>query len=278
MTVQIALPDTALASSHEGGGPTHEIAPDLAYLRTMLVNVVLIGVRNAGPGGWLLVDAGIIGSAGAIRSAAEARFGKHAPPAAILMTHGHFDHVGALEELARHWDVPVYAHALEAPYLTGRASYPPSDPRADGGIMPKLSPLFPRSPVNLGKRLEALPEDGSVPFLPDWQWVHTPGHTPGHVSFWHPARRCLVAGDAFITTGQESAYEVIRQTLEMHGPPRYFTPDWIAAATSVRKLAALAPDLVITGHGRPVAGPSMLAALEKLAAEFETIAVPEHLR
>ncbi len=278
MTVQIALPDTALASSHEGGGPTHEVAPDLAYLRTMLVNVVFIGVRNAPPAGWLLVDAGIMGSAGAILGAAEARFGKDSPPAAILMTHGHFDHVGALEELSRHWDVPVYAHPIEAPYLTGRASYPPSDPKAEGGIMPKLSPLFPRSPVNVGERLVDLPADGSVPFLPGWQWIHTPGHTPGHVSFWNPQRRCLIVGDAFITTGQESAYEVARQTLEMHGPPRYFTPDWASAAQSVRTLAALRPDLVITGHGRPAAGPEMLEALDQLAEQFETIAVPEHLR
>lgn len=278
MTVQIALPDSALASSHEGGGAAHEVTPDLAYLRSLLVNVVFLGARNAGPGAWVLIDAGIIGSAGAIRSAAEARFGKHAPPAAIFMTHGHFDHVGALEELSEYWDVPIYAHALEAPYLTGKASYPPPDTKADGGIMPKLAPLFPRTPIDVSGRLRELPLDHSLPYVSDWKWVHTPGHTPGHVSFWNERTRCMIVGDAFITTGQESAYEVARQTLEMHGPPRYFTPNWQAAALSVRTLAALQPDLVITGHGRPAAGPQMRTALEQLATEFETIAPPQHLQ
>jgi len=37
------------------------------------------------------------------------------------MTHGHFDHVGGLKHLAREWDVPIYAHELEMPYLNGRA-------------------------------------------------------------------------------------------------------------------------------------------------------------
>ena len=46
---------------------------------------------------------------------------------AIVMTHGHFDHVGALEDLAEEWDTPVDAHPLEHPYLDGKASYPPGD-------------------------------------------------------------------------------------------------------------------------------------------------------
>jgi glyoxylase-like metal-dependent hydrolase (beta-lactamase superfamily II) len=39
--------------------------------------------------------------------------------AAIIMTHGHFDHVGVLEDLAETWQAPVYAHELERPYLDG---------------------------------------------------------------------------------------------------------------------------------------------------------------
>ena len=42
-------------------------------------------------------------------------YGKGARPATIILTHGHFDHVGALEQLAEHWNVPIYAHSLEAP-------------------------------------------------------------------------------------------------------------------------------------------------------------------
>ena len=99
--------------------------------------------------------------------------------------------------------------------------------------------------------------------MPGWRSLHTPGHTPGHVSFWRDADRALIVGDAFITTGQESAYEVAVQEPEMHGPPMYFTTDWEAARRSVEQLAALEPDLVVTGHGRPMQGEAMRQALHE---------------
>jgi hypothetical protein len=88
----------------------------------------------------------------------------------------------------------------------------------------------------------------------------------------------MVVGDAFITTNQESAYAVATQEPELHGPPKYFTPDWASARDSVQRLASLAPELVVTGHGHAMHGPVMLNALERLAREFDRIAVPEHGR
>jgi glyoxylase-like metal-dependent hydrolase (beta-lactamase superfamily II) len=105
--------------------------------------------------------------------------------------------------------------------------------------------------------------------------AHTPGHTPGHVSLWRERDRVLIAGDAFITTRQESVYAAVTQTPEMHGPPMYFTPDWVSAKASVRELAALGPEIVVTGHGAAMQGAEMRAALDSLALRFDEVAVPE---
>jgi len=255
---------------------THEIAPDLAYKRLGIVNVAFIGRPGAGDRGWVLIDAGLPGTAGAIVGAAEERFGEGARPAAIVLTHGHFDHVGVLQELAERWDVPVWAHRLEAPYLTGRAAYPPPDPSVGGGLMARLSPLFPRDPTDVSARLQILPGDGAVPPLPGWRWLHTPGHTVGHVSLWRDADRALIVGDAFVTTAQESIYAAATQKPEMHGPPMYFTPDWDSARLSVIKLAELEPEVAVTGHGRAFHGPELRSALHQLARDFDRVAVPSH--
>ncbi|HRO13859.1 MAG TPA: MBL fold metallo-hydrolase [Paracoccus sp. (in: a-proteobacteria)] len=261
---------------HSGG--MHEIAPDLAWRRLAIVNVVFFGRTGAGDREWVLIDAGVIGATRLIAAAAQERFGPDARPAAILMTHGHFDHVGGLEELADRWEAPVYAHDLEHPYLNGTAAYPPPDPSVGGGLMSLLSPLYPRGPVDVGRRLRSLPADGQVPHMPGWRWLHTPGHTPGHVSFWRESDRTLIAGDAFITTRQESAYAVAVQTPEMHGPPMYYTTDWAAARRSVETLAALEPDRAITGHGPAMEGSDMRRALHELARDFQRVAVPEQGR
>lgn len=256
---------------------THEVAPDLAYQRLAIVNVAYIGYPGAGDQNWVLVDAGVTGmSAGAIREAAEDRFGPNARPKAIVMTHGHFDHVGALVKLAERWDVPVYAHELEIPYLNGEASYPPPDPGVGEGLIALSSALFPRGPVNVGHRLQTLPSDGSIPDLPGWSWIHTPGHTPGHLALWRERDRTLIAGDAFITTNQESAYAAMSQKMEMQGPPMYFTQDFESARASVERLASLEPQLAVTGHGRAVKGPMLRQALRDLGANFEEISVPKY--
>jgi glyoxylase-like metal-dependent hydrolase (beta-lactamase superfamily II) len=257
---------------------THEIAPDLAYKRTAIVNVVFWGQRGAGDRNWVLIDAGMPGFAGAIADAAEERFGKDARPAAIVMTHGHFDHVGSLKALADRWDVPIYVHEREVPFMDGTQAYPPPDPSVGGGLMALTSPLFPPGPFDFSPWLRILPEDGSVPPMPGWHWLHTPGHTAGHVSFWRDADRSLIVGDAFVTTKQESAYAAITQEPEMHGPPMYYTPDWVSARESVRRLAALEPELAVSGHGRAFRGAAMRAALHTLARDFDQVAVPKHGR
>lgn len=277
MDKQVPISSSARADDHQHDG-VYEVAPDLVYQRLGIVNVAFFGVVGAGDQKWVLIDAGIPGSAGRIIDAAARRFGEDARPAAIIMTHGHFDHVGALEALAERWDVPVYAHELEIPYLNGLQSYPPPDPSVGGGMMSALSRFYPRGPIDVSPWLRTLPADGSVPGMRRWSWLHTPGHTPGHVSFWRDMDRTIIAGDAFITTAQESAFAVVTQRAEIHGPPMYYTPDWPTAKLSVQRLAALSPELAVTGHGPAMRGAEMRSALQTLARDFDRIAVPEQGR
>lgn len=259
-------------------GMVHELAPDIARLQTLMVNLYFIGEIGAPSGEWAVVDTGLYGAEERIRKAAAQRFGHDSRPAAIILTHGHFDHVGSVVPLAREWDVPVYAHSFEHPYLSGRSDYPPPDPSVGGGAMAALSWLYPNNSINLGPHLRALPDDGSVPGLPGWRWIATPGHSPGHISLFRQQDRILIAGDAFVTVKQESLLAVLAQRQEVHGPPAYFTTDWMSARHSVGTLSALQPWLVATGHGIPMRGERMQQELQALAREFDRLAIPKQGR
>jgi glyoxylase-like metal-dependent hydrolase (beta-lactamase superfamily II) len=250
------------------------ITAEVAGLRRLFVNVFFVGP----PGGpWVLIDAGTPGSAAAIQRAAQERFG-NAAPEAILLTHGHFDHAGSVRELAAYWGAPVYAHRAEFPFLTGCEKYPWPDAASGGGWMALLSPLFPRAPFDLRGHLQPLPATNIVPILQGWRWIHTPGHTPGHVAFFRDEDRVLIAGDAISLTKAESAEAVITQRVELHGPPAYFTPDWDAARDSVMRLSELRPAVIAAGHGLPVAGDSATEELAELALRFDELARPHRGR
>jgi len=277
MTTALALLRLITSGREPGKGivRVEQAGDGLGWLRTLLANVCFVGSER----GWVLIDAGIRGHAHRIMEAGRAFTGSDRPPLAILLTHAHFDHVGSLPALLRQWhDVPVYAHPLEIPYLTGLSSYPPPDPLVGGGALSWVARAYPRRPLNLGNRVQPLPSDGEVPGLPEWRWLATPGHSPGHVSFVRMHDRAVVAGDAVITTRQESLSAVVQQRLELHGPPAYYTQNWYAAAQSVRTLADQRPTTLLSGHGRPMSGPTLAAALKSLADRFEMEEMPRRGR
>lgn len=261
--------------------PVDDIAEGLRGLRIGFVNVFAVTHAN---GSWTLIDAGVPYSAGHIRHWAEQHFAH--PPLAILLTHGHFDHASGARELAEAWDVPVYAHALEAPYLTGEREYPAPNAGAGGGLMSILSPIYPRGPIDVSGHLRLFSSSAeangyvmTAAEMPEWQVIHTPGHTPGHVSLFRPTDRTLLVGDAFCTTKPESFFDAaVMQPPELHGPPAYFTSDFAAAARSIRRLAALQPTVLAPGHGKPLAGTEIEQKLTLFAAEFATEVDAENRR
>ncbi|MDT9025548.1 MBL fold metallo-hydrolase [Rossellomorea yichunensis] len=264
--------DTHLPFFSVNSGKGRAVGKDLYYWTNQIVNVCFYGI--AGSREWVLIDCGMPHSKQKIMEAAEERFGHRGKPQAIVLTHGHFDHVGSLEPLLEEWDVPVYAHELEIPYLNGERNYPKGEPTVDGGLVSELSPFYPHHGIDVSDRIHALPENGEVPFMQGWRWVHTPGHTPGHISLYRELDGVLVAGDAFVTVKQESLYRVVLQKKEISGPPRYFTMDWEAAKESVATLSNLKPKVAVTGHGEAMAGDELEEALRKLVEQFDVIALP----
>ncbi|MET0299720.1 MAG: MBL fold metallo-hydrolase [Flavitalea sp.] len=251
---------------------SHQVTERVWGMKDIFVNFYFIEDRETHQ--WVLVDTGLATSKNKILKMAGELFNDK-PPSAIILTHGHFDHTGSVEALASHWHVPVYAHYLEFPYLSGKASYPPPDPSVGGGLMSLLSPFYKKEPIDISGHLNALPEDGSVPFLSEWKFLHTPGHAPGHISLYREGDRVLVAGDALVTTQPESLFATITQKQKVCGPPSYFTYDWIAGEKSVQQIAALKPTIVASGHGKPFSGAEMEKELEALAQNFNATAVPE---
>jgi glyoxylase-like metal-dependent hydrolase (beta-lactamase superfamily II) len=238
-----------------------EIAPGVALVPTLIANAYLVGDRAS----WVLVDACAPGNHRRIQRAAERRFGPGCTPRAILLTHGHFDHAGSAGPLADVWGVPIYAHALELPYLTGRSTYPPFD-LSSPGFFTRIARFFPTSTVNLGTHIAALHPHQPIPGLPDWEMVETPGHTPGHVAFFRRRDAVLLAGDAVTTMNLDSFWGAVTRRKQVCPPPAPATSNWKNARRSVELLASLRPSVIAAGHGLPMHDAA--GELSRLAGKF----------
>jgi glyoxylase-like metal-dependent hydrolase (beta-lactamase superfamily II) len=250
--------------------PPKQIASGIYCVPISIANVYF--VRSGS--NWVLIDTALPSSAAKIRAAAETLFGAGARPASILLTHGHYDHSGAAVDLARMWNVPVYLHRAEVPFCDGSITYPLPDPSV-GGFMAFLSRLFPIRKINLEGVARPLDEAQPVPGLPDWECLATPGHSPGHLAFFRPSDRILIAGDACTTVNLDSLWDILAKKQQLARPPAPFTCDWKAARQSVFSLAALDPVVVACGHGVPMTGADTPQLFRDFAANFP---VPAHGR
>ena len=247
-----------------------EIAPDVYCLgphgRTQ-TNVYLVRSDDA----WVLVDAGWQGDRPRIEAATAGLVA--GSPAAIVLTHDHPDHAGAARALAGRWACRVFVHPDEAAIARGSfaAMWRHAGPLDRYLILPAISALGRRrrdamlERSSLARVLDVLEPDGVVPYLPDWRWLHTPGHTPGHVSYFRQADGVLITGDALVTLQVNKLGGMVRGRQGLSGPPWYTTADPVAARASLRTLADLEPRILAGGHGHPLIGPGTADRLHRFA-------------
>lgn len=248
------------------------IAAQVVRVPTGIANCYMVGTPEA----WVLIDTGTKGNAKHILAAVEEHIGPDAVPAAIVLTHGHFDHAGSARELAKKWRVDVYAHRRELPFVNGTSKYPPPDPTV-GGFMSQVIRFFPNKKIDVGANLREL-EPGRLPWLPEWEILETPGHSPGHVSYFRTSDATLIAGDAFSTVDQNSMTDTLSERQQVAGPPPYYTCDWQAAERSVNKLAELRPKVLAAGHGIPMRGAQATTQLRALVNAFPIPANGRYVR
>ena len=249
-----------------------EIAAGVYCLRTWGANVYLVKSGSA----WALIDTGMRNHGSLIRDAAQTVFGTNVPPAAILLTHAHQDHYGSAAQLARSWRLPVYVHADDIPMLKGGVLGVLPDE-----VLPPVGRLFNRlrrgvrgrpvpntKPSEFADLASALPDPPApVPGLPDWELIPTPGHTVGHVAFFRPTDRVLIAGDAVLTAPLAG---LIPQLKRISSPLRLPTWNWRFAKASVAKLALLDPLVLASGHGTPLTGPDVARMLRAFSDRFSS--------
>ncbi|KUP06397.1 hypothetical protein Q73_07060 [Bacillus coahuilensis m2-6] len=265
------MKDRVLPFTSIENGVIHKLSDDVFSITTKIVNVIVI-VKDST---FVLVDTGFPDTYDLLVSKInDITKGKELE--SIILTHGHFDHVGNIDKFLSTKPSKVYAHNDEFPYLDGTKDYPKPDGSVEGGLVAKISPTFPNEGINIKEYLYSLEKDGTVPTLPEWKWFATPGHTSGHISLYREKDGLLIAGDAFVTVRQDSLYKVFVQDTEVNGPPRYFTEDWAKAEQSVILLESLKPKKVITGHGNPMESEALSKELAYLAHHFKEIAKPDY--
>ncbi len=142
----------------------------------------------------------------------------------ILLTHAHFDHIGALADLVDATKAPVAMHPLDLPLL-----------REDGGARMWNVPMRPAPDPDLSLEHGQVLEVGALRF----ETRFAPGHTPGHVVFWLEEEKAVFAGDVLFQRGI--------------GRTDFPGGDFDTLIASIRSQLLTLPDdtIVYSGHGPP---------------------------
>lgn len=164
-------------------------------------------------------------------------------PVALLLTHHHLDHVGGARMLWERYGLPIYAHPLDIPFISGEARRPPFPP------IPWLGDWIANSPRPVPREALRPVEEGAE--VMGWQVVHLPGHTPGQIGLLREG--VLLAADA-LRVGAKGPWV----------PPAMVNHDTQQARRTVGKIARLEAQEIYVGHGPPTTALAVRALAEKL--------------
>lgn len=225
-----------------------EVAPGIHRLVDSFTNLYLV---DGGDRALTLVDAGVPGTWRVILAALRELGRRPDDIAAVVLTHAHFDHLGAAERARRELGIDVWVHEHDArltrePRSYGREvsplSYAFTKPRA----LPMVASFLAHRawwPEPVAQVRTYATGTLDVPGSP--HVVRTPGHTHGHCALHFPDRDTLIAGDAVVTlnpyTGRRGPQIVARAA----------NADTAQALDSLYALGATGAGTVLVGHGEP---------------------------
>ena len=217
-----------------------EIGAGVYQLNLGLANVYLL----EGRGGLALVDAGGQGAFRKLQQQLRSTRFRSLDISHILVTHGHFDHVGGLAEIQTETGATVWAHHLDAPVIRGDAPVIRPEPRSLGHFDRWVGRIIqgPQPPAPVHRELGSSEDLGEL--RAGLEVVQLPGHSAGQVGFWLPEARLLLGGDVL------THFVPWQLTL----PLAAYTADMAEAKRSVLEVAKLQVDTLALGHGAPLVG------------------------
>ncbi|WP_308121307.1 MBL fold metallo-hydrolase [Paractinoplanes bogorensis] len=210
-----------------------EVVDGVFELSLSFVNMHLVVTDD----GVVLVDTGLPRNSKRIDRALHEMRKQIGDVTAVLLTHHHFDHIGNVADVRRRSGARVFAHAADAPVISGALD----QPRPKGLAKLAVRLIGTAEPTKLDQIISG---DESEP-LPGFTAVHTPGHTRGHVSYLlERAGGVLFAGDTASGT-REGTVKI---------GPTQVSADPAEQGRSLAKLAGYDFDHAVFGHGRAVNG------------------------